>query len=129
METMKLVLYPLPKKVNCLEIIINGEHGDADFNTSDTYFVNEVHTPMDTVTEFVNQFNPISKSIYDNRSYGTPFPEGFKDYFTFRDVGIEIPYDKHYRCSHEYYADIRIEKIYWYDDKGERYVVEGWNIS
>lgn len=109
---------------NAYEIIIWYEHGDGDANTQETMLLKD--KSEEDIILYIEAFNEVQQIINSHREDGVDIPPGtFKDgrYIVKDKMYIETEYDLYSQDS-KHFAAMGIEKIYYYDDVGQKFLVE-----
>lgn len=109
---------------NAYEIIIWYEHGDGDANTQETMLLK--NKSEEDIILYIKAFNEVQQIINSHREDGVDIPPGtFKDgrYIVKDKMYIETQYDLYSQDS-KHFAAMGIEKIYYYDDVGQKFLVE-----
>ena len=108
---------------NQYRVELEYEHGDADFTTHNT-FILENATEEDVI-DFVKRVNEARKHIENNRYYSTPFPENFLELTKDRNAKyrFELEYDEKYSDLSDYYANMRVDNILYYNESGTKFFV------
>lgn len=111
-----------PIKCNGFEFLFNFEHGDAD--SSEDYSIFHQNMTEEQLVDYVTKSNEISDMIDQSRSTGKSLPNDFENLA--RSNGFYIPVELDcYAKMHMsgYYAASGISKIFFYNDKGEKFSV------
>lgn len=114
-----------PIKMNCFEIYVEYQHGDADTSDVEAYTLNT--TSHSDLERYIVTFNRVKSAIDDMRAYGSELPDWIKNVDSVIVDGtkfhIQLVSDD-FSMRDNYYAEMRILKILFYDETGEEFKVD-----
>lgn len=106
--------------VNCFEVTINYEHGDADATTTSTAVYQ--NKTLEDMIRFFTKFNEFSEIIEDNPQCGDEICED--GYFLVEPGWYIYPQSDIIYEGTDSYARMSIDKVFYYDLQGEKFAVE-----
>lgn len=100
--------------VSCYKIEVSYEHGDADITTNCTF----TRSDEPALLQFVDRFLKCRAAVSDNRFYGTELDDDIIELL--EELGER---DRMAQGVSDYYADMGINSITYYDPHGARFAV------
>lgn len=106
---------------DCYKIYFSFEHGDAD---ADTFSEKILAINEDTLIGYVKKVEEISGQIDRSRSSGKDLPSTFEDDCVYEGIDIPVENDVIYNNVSNYFANMLIDEIRFYDTLGVEYIVD-----
>jgi hypothetical protein len=106
---------------DCYKIYFSFEHGDAD---ADTYSEKILAVNEDTLVGYVKKVEEISDQIDRSCSSGKDLPKTFEEDCVFEGIVIPVERDVIYNTVPNYFANMLIDEIRFYDHDGVEYIVD-----
>ncbi len=114
----------VPVKLECFEVCVAYEHGDADDTDHETYVLPT--SSQEDLKKYLEKFKETASAINDMRHYGSELPDWIRKVDAVAVDGtnfsIRLVYDKFTEQSN-YYAAMAIHKILFYDEIGQQFTV------